>query len=232
MALGWWMIQRHTICPVCMLVHIGVISSALTLLPGKLRAVSPLFFSLAVAFAATGGWDLFGTEQGIAIFRPRDHEAIPSGKVYVLFTDPECPRCRMVEEQIATKARTVNVLHRWTLLPHDTYRSIRACALLEMARAKSPEDYERLRQEIQRTALPLTDAALLEAAARAALGDQARAWLDTPGETALIAIAGDQTTSRELDIQSLPSLAELSGPDASGTRMLRLVPFSEIGVRR
>jgi hypothetical protein len=138
----------------------------------------------------------------------------------------------MVEGQIATKAKTVKVLHRWTLLPHDTYRSIRACALLEMARAKSPEDYERLRQEIQQTALPLTDAALLEAAARAALGDQARAWLDDPGETALIAIAGDQTTSRELDIQSLPSLAELSGPDASGTRMLRLVPFSEIGVRR
>jgi len=231
LTLGWWMVHRHTLCPVCMLVHIGVLSAALSLLP-KPRAASPLFFSLAITFAATGGWDLFGTEQGVAIFRPRAHEAVPSGRVYVLFTDPQCPRCKLVEERIAAKGQSVQLLYRWTLLPQDLYRSIRACALLEMARAAGPEAFERLRLELQKTAPPLTDEALLDAAARAALGTEAQGWLDSPAEAVLIAIAADQTTSEELNIQSLPALAELSGADATGTRMLRLVPFSEIGVRR
>ncbi len=231
LTLAWWMIHNNTLCPVCMLIHIGVVSAALSLLP-KPRALAPLFFSLAIVFAATGGWDRFGTEQGVAIFRPRGQETIPGGKVYVLFTDPECPRCRMVEDQMAAKPEPLNVLYRWTLLPHDTYRSIRAVALLEMARDKSPEAFERLRRELQKAAPPLTDTALLDAAANAALGAEAQAWLDVPAEAALISIAGDQTTSKELNIQSLPALAELSGPDPTGTRMLRLVPFSEIGVRR
>jgi hypothetical protein len=230
--LGWWMVHRNTLCPVCMLVHIGVVSAALSLVPAKARAISPLFFSLAITFAATGGWDIFGTEQGIAIFRPRGQEVIPSGKVYVLFTDPQCPRCKLVENQIAARPQPIHILYRWTLLPQDTYRSIRACALLEMARAKSPEKFARLRQEIMQLVPPLTDAAMLDAAAQAGLGEEARGWLDDPAETALNAIAEDQTTSRELRIQSLPALAELYGPDPSGTRMMRLVPFSDIRVRR
>jgi hypothetical protein len=231
MTLGGWMVHNNTLCPVCMLAHIGVLSAALSLVP-KAPALSPLFFSLAITFAATGGWEKFGTEQGVAIFRPRDHEVIPSGMVYVLFTDPECPRCRMVESQMAAKPQPLNVLYRWTVLPQDTYRSMRAAALLEMARAKSPLAFETLRLALQKTAPPLTDKTLLDAAATAGLGAEAPGWLDGPAEAALIAIAGDQTTSKELNIQSLPALAELSGADATGTRMLRLVPFSQIGVRR
>lgn len=230
-SLAWWMVHNNTICPVCMLVHIGVLAAALSLVP-RPRAISPVFFSVAVIFAATGGWDKFGTEQGVAIFRPRDNEAIPTGPVYVLFTDPQCPRCAMVEDQLAKRVPPLQVLYRWTLLPHDTYHSIRACALLEMARAQGPEPFERLRGELHKMAPPFTDPVLLEAAANAALGARARYWLDHPDEAALIAIAADQTTAEELRIQSLPALAALSPADPTGLRRLRLVPFSEIGIRR
>lgn len=224
-----WMILHNTVCIVCMLVHIGVLSAALCLIP-RVKFLGPLFFSVAVVFTATDGWDRLTGSRETGIFRPRDHETIPDGTAYVLFTDPECSRCQMAEAQISRLPKPPTILHRWTLLPQNTYRSIRAIALLEMTRTNKPELFEKLRSEILRTQPPLTDSALLAAATKTGLANQAKSWLDQPSENVLIAIEGDQTTSQELKIESLPALAVLSAPDATGTRTLHRVPFSAIGL--
>jgi len=227
LSLVIWMVLHNTVCLICVLVHVGVISSALCLVP-RVKVLGPLFFSVMVVFTATDGWERVTGSRETAIFRPRDREVIPTGPVYVLFTDPECSRCQMAEAQIAKLSKPPSLLYRWTLLPQNTYRSIRAAALLEMARTTSPELFEKLRVEILKTPPPLTDDALIAAAKRVNL--DAWGWLQQPSERVLIDIEGDQTTSQELKIESLPALAELSQPDATGTRTLRRVPFSKIGL--
>ncbi len=230
LTLAFWMIRNNTFCEVCFLVHVGVVSAALTLIP-KPRFVGPLFFSAAIIFTSTGGWDQFLTHQGVAFFRVRDHELIPNGQVYVLFTDPECPRCQLAEAQIRKLPQPPQILYRWTLLPHTMYRSVRAATLVEMARANDSASFDRVLRQLQEAQPPLTDKVLLSAARRAGIGASAQGWLDDPSERVLIAIANDQTTSQELNIRALPALAELSSPDATGTRTLHLVPFSAIGVQ-
>jgi len=224
-----WMISRNTICLLCMLVHIGVISAFLSLLP-KPKFVGLLFFSLAVAFTATGGWDRFTVSSNIGIFQARDKENIPEGKVYVLFTDPECSRCQMAENEIAKLANKPTILYRWNLLPQNMYRSIRAATLLEMARSHDPNDFEKLRTELVNTSPPLNDDVLIKAATKFGLGALAKGWLEHPNERILIAIENDQSTAQAMKIQTLPALAELSDPDVTGTRTLKLVPFFAIGL--
>ncbi len=224
-----WMISRNTICLLCMFVHIGVISAALGLLP-KPKFAGILFFSLAVAFTGTGGWDRFTVTSSIGIFLARDNEKIPDGKVYVLFTDPECSRCQIAENEIAKLANKPNILYRWNLLPQNMYRSIRAATLLEMARAHDPSDFEKLRVELVKPSPPLNDDVLIKAATKVGLGALVKRWLEHPSERVLIAIESDQATAQAMKIQSLPALAELSDADITGTRTLKLVPFSIIGL--
>ena len=229
LALLVWMATHNTICLLCMFVHIGVISATLSLLP-KPKFVGILFFSLAVAFTGTGGWDRFTVTSTIGIFQARGKEKIPDGKVYVLFTDPECSRCQMAESEIAKLAKKPTILYRWNLLPQHMYRSIRAAALLKMARAHDPNDFEKLRVELLNISPPLNDDVLIEAATKVGLGAFAKGWLEHPSDRALIAIDSDQTTAQAMKIQSLPALAELSDADISGMRTLKLVPFSSIGL--
>lgn len=224
-----WMITSHTVCTICMLVHIGVVSAAISLIP-KSAFPSVVLFSLAIAFTATGGLERFASPQGEAIFRARPREQISPGKVFVLFTDPQCERCHLVEEQIQQLAKPPMLIRRWCLLPHSMYRSIRAATLVEMTRAKAPESLERLQDILSHAKVPLTDEVLLDAARRSGIGDKASEWLANPAEQALVAIDEDQTTARELGIQSLPALAELSEPDLTGIRTMKLVPFSAIGI--
>lgn len=229
-ALMNWMIQSRTICLVCVLVHIGTVSAAVSLVP-RAGAVACLLFATGVIFTATGGWDRFASAQGTAVFRPRPREPIPEGSVYVLFTDPECERCRIIEKRIATLPSPPKILHRWSLLPHSMYRGVRAAAVFESARMRSPDAAERLRRELLSAQPPLSDAVLLAAAERAGLAAEAREWLDEPHPGALVAIDEDQATTKELGIQSLPALAELSAAGPGGVRTLRLVPFTAIGIR-
>ncbi len=224
-----WMVTNSSICLLCMLVHSGVLAAALCLLP-KVKVVGPLFFSLAIAFTTTGGWDRFLASSDVGVFRIRDREHIPEGKVYVLFTDPECSRCQAVEKQISKMSSPPNILHRWSLLPQNLYRSIRTATILEMARIQGEAEFDRLHSEILNSPPPYDDEAILSAASKAGLGGQASKWLEHPSERALIAIEDDQTTSQELKIRSLPALAELSQPDVTGMRTMRLVPFSSIGL--
>lgn len=223
-----WMFQRNTVCEVCMLVHIGVLSAALALIP-RAGYAAPFLFSLAVAFSGTGGWQRLTVEQGVAMFVPRSGETVPQGKVYVLFSDPECGRCQLVEGQIAAMAAKPNVLYRWFLLPQKTYRTIRAVAMLEMARGEGA--FDRLLEKIRTATPPLDDAAIKKAAAGAGLAAKADKWLTSPDEAVLNAIGDDQQTARALGIESLPALAELSPPGPDGVRMLRRVPFSAIGIQ-
>lgn len=225
-----WMVNHRTVCATCALVHAGVIASALCLVP-KAKFLGPAVFSLLVVFTATNGWDRFTEVRGVGIFRPRDNETIPDGKVFVLFTDPECSRCRIAEAEIAKLPNRPHLLYRWTLLPQSLYRSIRAATLLEMTRQNSPKLFVPFLEEVGRLPLPLTDSALKEAAIRVGLASAVDGWLANPSESVSIALEADRTTSEELEIQSLPALAELSRPDASGVRTLRLVPFSSIGLK-
>ena len=234
LSLVFWMVSHHSICLLCMLVHIGVVSAALALghVP-KLVWVKPiplLFFSFAIAYTATGGWDQFAQSSEVGIFRPRDKEVVPAGKVYVLFTDPECSRCVMAENQIKKLATQPNILYRWTILPQNLYRSVRAAAMLEMARLDAPQQFDKLRESMIQAPPPFTDTALVTLANQVGLDSKVHDWLDHPSERALIALEDDRTTSEELKIRSLPALAELSPPDATGMRTLRLVPFSRIGL--
>lgn len=224
-----WMICHHAICLVCILVHTGLIAGALTLVP-RAKFLGPLFFALALVFVVTDGFERFSVSNGTAIFSPRPREVIPTGPVYVLFTDPECSRCKMVEQQIEKMPRKPAILHRWTLLPQNTYRSIRVATMLEMAKLKGAEVFDNLRRELLNRQPPYTDAVLEEAGQAAGLGDQIKTWLDFPADSVLVDIQRDETTSIELKIESLPALAELLPPDRSGTRMLRLVPLSAIGI--
>ena len=224
-----WMINNNLICKMCVLVHAGVFSATLSMIP-RPRFIGPLFFSLCIAFTATEGWTKFTVARGLAIFRPRVNEVIPDGKVYVLFSDPECSRCHLIEDQISKLSNPPVILHRWTLLPSSMYRSIRAISMLEMARLSGAKEFELLRMEILRTPAPLVDAALLSAANRVGMGSQAKGWLESPSRAALVAIQADQANTRELNILSLPALGELSPPDVTGTRTMRLVPFSTIGL--
>lgn len=229
LSLVAWMIRNNTICLMCILVHIGVLAATLTLIP-RTKFLGPLFFSLAIAFTATDGWEKFMITSEYGIFRPRDRETIPGGKVYILFTDPECSRCQIAESQISKLENKPQIIYRWCLLPQKMYRSIRAAAMLEMARMQSAADFERLRLELFKETPPLTDAALIAIATRAGLADKVKSWLDNPTERALVAIEDDQTSALELKIQTLPALAELSEPDATGSRTIRQVPFSAIGI--
>lgn len=213
-----------------MLVHIGVISATLCLLPQP-KVLGLVFFTLAIAFTATGGWDRVTVTTNIGIFQGREKEEIPDGKVYVLFTDPECSRCQMTEADLAKLPQKPNVLYRWSLLPQNMYRSIRAATLLEMARIHNPKDFEKLRLELLKTSPPLNDEVLITAASKVGLGAFAKGWLEHPNERALIAIDSDQSTASALKIQSLPALAELSDADVSGTRTLKTVPLSTIGLK-
>jgi hypothetical protein len=224
-----WMILSNIICLVCIMVHIGVFGAALTLIP-RPRLLAPLAFSLAIVFTATGGFDRFSVPQGTAVFRPRAGETIPDGKVFVLFTDPECGRCQLAESQIENLSVKPKLLYRWSLLPHTMYRSIRAAALVEMARIEDPDLSQSLRVALSKAPPPLTDSALLGIASKVGLGDKANAWLRSPSEAALSAITDDQSTTTELKLESLPALAELSAVDQYGQRTLRLVPLSKIGI--
>jgi hypothetical protein len=228
-ALIAWMITHNTICLFCMLVHIGVISATLSLLPQP-KFLGLLFFSTSVAFTATGGWNQLTVTSNMGIFQSRDNEQIPDGKVYVLFTDPECSRCQMLEAEIAKLPQPPKIVYRWNLLPQNMYRSIRAVTLLEMARAHNPSNFEKLRLELLKASPPLNDDVLMNAASKVGLGALAKGWLDHPSDRVLIAIEGDQATAAALKIQSLPALAELSDADASGLRTLKTVPFSTLGL--
>lgn len=70
----------------------------------------------------------------------------------------------------------------------------------------------------------------MSAATKVGFGAVAKGWLEHPTERVLIAIEGDQAIASAMKIESLPALAELSEPDITGTRMLKLVPFSAIGI--
>lgn len=225
-----WMVSHGAICAVCMMVHAGLIAAALTLVP-RVKFLATLFFAGSVVFAVTGGFERYSTPRGTTIFSPRPREVIPAGKVYVLFTDPECSRCKMVEQQIDNMPAKPNVLYRWTLLPQNTYRSIRVATMLEMAKLKGTEFFEKLRVALLKRQPPYTDAVIEDAGQEAGLGDEIKSWLDFPADSVLIDIQRDETASIELKIESLPALAELSPPDKSGTRMLRLVSLREIGIR-
>jgi protein-disulfide isomerase len=223
LALVAAMVQSRSLCTLCLLVHIGVISMAVSLAPKAVYAAGALF-SLATVFTATGAWDAYSVQKGIAAFRPTPGESLPEGKVLVLFTDPECPRCRELERQWEKRPPRETILRRWCLLPHSMYRTLREAALLETARIEAPNRFEALRRETARIQPPITDEALLNAARRAGLGSEAVKWLASPSERALAAIADDQTSARELGIESLPALAELSGSGPPETRTMHLVP--------
>jgi hypothetical protein len=229
LALLTWMLRNNSVCHICVLIHIGVLSATLSLVP-KSNFLGILFFSLAIAFATTGGLDQFEGQAGTAIFRPRKNEIIPPGHVFVLFGDPECTRCQMIETSLEKNSDHPQVLYRWALLPHSMYRSVRAATLMEMARIVSPANFEVLRKELARTNPPLTDDKLIEAARKSGVKGPVKEWLVSPSEQALMAIDDDHSTFQELGSKSLPTLAELSRPDASGMRTLRLVPFSVLGL--
>jgi hypothetical protein len=224
-----WMLRNNAICDICVLVHLGVLSATLSLI-AKPNFLGILFFSLAIAFITTGGLDQFEGQAGTAIFRPRKKEIIPSGRVFVLFGDPECTRCQMIETSIEKNSDRPQVLYRWALLPHSMYRSVRAATMMEMARIVSPANFELLRKELAHTDPPLTDDKLIEAARKSGMKGPVKEWLASPSEQALMAIDDDHSTFQELGSKSLPTLAELSPPDASGLRTLRLVPLSTLGI--
>lgn len=227
--LALWMIANRTVCVTCVIVHIGTLAAALTLAP-KSSAIAPCFFAVAIVFTATGGWDRFTAVQGVGIFRPRPGEEIPAGKVYVLFTDPECSRCRLAEKAIEKLESKPTVLRRWCILPQSAYRSLRAAAMVEMATISKSSKAGALATALGDAVPPLTDDVLLSAARKVGLGPEAAGWLANPLEDALISIQSDQDMAKELQIESLPALAELMPPDATGLRTLRRVPFSSIGV--
>jgi hypothetical protein len=224
-----WMLRHHTMCTLCMLTHIGVLAGAAACLPRVSKVAGPAF-ALAVAFTATGGWEPFTSQSGVGIFRPRDRETIPSGRVFVLFTDPECSRCHLVESQIENLRTKPSILIRWMILPQNAYRSIRAAALLESARISNDRLFQALHSDLSHQTPPLTDEVLTAMAQKHVQPGQITDWLESPPDRALVAIEEDQTTASELGIQSLPALAELSAPDRAGMRTLRRVPFSEIGL--
>jgi len=225
-----WMVTHQQICLICILVHVGLISAALTLVP-RANWLGAIFFAVSIVFVGTEGLDRFATPHGIAIFSPRAKEVVPPDPVYVLFTDPECSRCKLVEESIEKLPSKPAILHRWTLLPQNRYRTIRVAAMLEMAKLRGAAEFEKLRLALLKRQPPYTDATIEEAGAEAGLGAEVKGWLDFPADTVLIDLQRDETTSLELKIESLPALAELLPPDKSGTRMMRLVPLQTIGVR-
>lgn len=228
-ALIAWMLRHHTICLLCVLTHLGVLAAGVASLP-RVGILSAPAFAVAIAFTATGGWEKFTLKAGVAIFRPRDRETIPPGRVLVYFSDPECSRCHLVEAQLAKLPNKPAILYRWTLLPQNLYRTMRAAALLETARLASESLFKSMRTDLASLTPPLTDSVLVAMAQKHFPARQVYVWLDDPPERALIALQDDRTTSQELGIQSLPALAELSAPDHSGTRTLRRIPFSEVGL--
>ncbi|HLO99508.1 MAG TPA: hypothetical protein VK171_13015, partial [Fimbriimonas sp.] len=147
-ALFFWMISQRTVCVVCVVAHVGIISAALTLIP-KSSILAPSFFALGMVFTATDGWDRFTVVQGVGVFRPRPNEVIPEGKVYVMFTDPECSRCRVAEEALDMLTSKPVVLRRWFILPQTAYRSMRAAAMIEMARITKSSKSEALWKELK-----------------------------------------------------------------------------------
>ncbi|MBS1709868.1 MAG: hypothetical protein JSS65_14235 [Armatimonadetes bacterium] len=220
-----WMLSSRSVCPACLLVHLGVVAAALTLVP-KAWWSGPTVFAVAMIFLSTGGWEKIGTARGTAVFRPRPGESVPQGDVYVLFTDPECGRCRLAEANLAAKPN-LQVLHRWVILPHGAYRTMRAAALVESVRLRSPQQARELIRLLASGPEELTDEAILHAASQAGVGPEARTWLTTPPNEAIAALEDDNTTAKELEIQSLPAMAKLSGPDATGSRRLTLLPAAQ-----
>lgn len=229
LALVGWMLSNNSVCKACLLVHLGVISAALTFVP-KAKFLAPAVFSFVIAFVSTEGLEHYIGANAKAVFQPREAETIPDGPVYVLYTDPECSRCQMAEAAIEKLETKPNILYRWILLPQNLYRTIRAAAVLESARIESPKAFDSLRIALFTTPGPLTDEQILSAAKRAGLEQKARGWLASPDVRALTAIEGDQQYTKDLQIESLPALAMLSAPDATGTRTLVRVPFSAIGL--
>ncbi|MBX3111770.1 MAG: hypothetical protein KF857_07145 [Fimbriimonadaceae bacterium] len=220
------MLRSGNLCPVCLAVHIGVLAAALSLLP---RGVwwSSTFFGAALLFASTGGWDKLSDPVGVGVFRPRHWETVPAGDVVVLFSDPECERCRLAETRLAEDGQ-ITVLHRWTLLPHGLYRTMRAAVAIEAASAEFGQSKgQAFREALFAKPPPYTDEVILDAARGVGMERQCRQWLTTPPAAALQALDDDQTTSDELGVRNLPAVAQLDPPDASGSRRLHLLPLPQ-----
>lgn len=213
------MLSRRAVCPACVMVHTGVVAAALTLLPRGLVLASATFVS-ALVFGGTGGWDKLSSAQGVALFRPRPFEPEPDAETVVVFSDPECPRCRIVEDRLA-KTADLRVLHRWVPLAHSRYRSIRVAATVESAALRDPRLGTKLRDAILAEAGPYTDDVILRAARGLGIEQDVRKWLDTPDERALAEIEDDRATAEELGVTSLPALAAVSPAAPDGSRTLR-----------
>lgn len=214
-----FMVSRRAICPACVLVHTGIVAAALTLLPRGFLAGAAVFICTLV-FGGTGGWEKLSSAQGVAVFRPRSFENEPDANTVIVFSDPECPRCRVLEERIS-RATDIRVLHRWVPLAHSRYRSIRVAAVVESASLRDPALGTKLRDAILSETGPYTDEVILKAASRINLDQDVRNWLDNPEEKALAALEDDRTTAEELGVTSLPALAAVSAAAPDGSRTLR-----------
>jgi len=214
-----FMVSRRAICPACVLVHTGIVAAALTLLPRGFLAGAAVFICTLV-FGGTGGWEKLSSAQGVAVFRPRSFEKPPEANTVVVFSDPECPRCRIVEERLS-RATDIHVLHRWVPLAHSRYRSIRVAVVVESAALRDPALAAKLRDAILSEPGPYTDNVILKAASSINLDQDVRKWLDKPEEKALAALEDDRTTAEELGVTSLPALAAISPPAPDGSRTLR-----------
>lgn len=227
------MIQLETFCNVCFLTHSGLIAAALTTIPVRPLGLglATLVFASGVGFTGTGGWDkILEQRLRIASFTLRSYEKpIETERVFAIFSDPECVRCKQMEaEIIARLPEGVRVVHRWMLLPHTAYRTMRAANVVEGLSAKSLALGDRYREALYASVVPLTDPNLLAIGREIGCESDVAALLKAPGPGSLTALVDDHHAATELKIEELPSIAEVGPPDDHGLRKMRWVPTSDL----
>lgn len=236
LGLSFLMVSRGTICEICLLTHSSLIALALSFMPRAGTAVSIGAFVLGVGFTGTGGWtNLQESILRASVFVPRPYEApIKDGEtVYVVFSDPECSRCRLLEQDMLKGLPPgVRVVHRWNLLPHGMYRSIRAATLIESLANDDPKKAEEFRIRLTQEWQPLSDEVLLSIAKKMGLESYAKSALANPQLKLLTWISDDARMASELGFEQLPAVAKVGPPDVQGVRTMRPATVEAVKLRK
>lgn len=232
--LSAWMLRTTLICEVCLLTHVAVVALALTAVRAKAATGAAVaLFVLGVGSVGSGALDpVLEAHARRTPLQYRVYEqAIPAGdKVVVLFSDPECTRCKREDLAVLLNPPSgVRVLHRWFLLPHSRYRTLRAAAAVEAVARSGPDREHAFRVLLARETRPLTDRVLTTLADTAGVGALVRGALAEAHPATLDAISMDEAAGTALKFTSLPAVAVAEPPLQDGTRFLVPGSLADLG---